>query len=81
MTDLNHDVRDVDRTHRPDLERTAINQMPKDKGWTELKLWQFDGTTLFQWRGRQRMRGMGEDFYYAWDDQATEVFNIIGPTV
>ena len=74
------EVETPNRTHVPDLERAAYNQMPKDNGFTDLKLWRFDGTDLYQWRGRPKMTSLnaaaGAPHYYAWDDQATEVFQI-----
>lgn len=76
MTELRFEIHEAERVHRPDLEQRAYNQMPKDKGWTELKLWQFGSTDLFQWRGRKRVPGLDGYHYYVWDDQATEVFRI-----
>jgi hypothetical protein len=51
--------------------------MPKTLDWIDLKLWRFEGTNLYQWRGRKKMANMpGDRVYYPWDDPATEVFEI-----
>ncbi len=52
----------------PDMEQRAYNQMPK-AGWRDLRLVCFDGTDLYQWRGKN-----GADSVF--DDAATEVFRI-----
>ena len=62
--------------HVPDLERWAYNQMPKDSGWKELRLVQFVGTDLYQWRGKPKMRDLPGLHYSVFEDQATEVFQI-----
>lgn len=41
----------ADRTHVPELERRAYNQMPK-AGWRDLRLMRYDGTDLYQWFGK-----------------------------
>lgn len=50
------------------LERWAYNQMPKTRDWSDLKLYRFYGTELYQWRGKKN----GSVF----EDQASEVFAI-----
>lgn len=40
------------RTHAPHMESWAYNQMPK-AGWSDLKLFQYDGTDLYQWFGKK----------------------------
>ena len=57
---------DAARVHAPDMERSAENQRPKTRDWSELRLCRFDGTNLYQWRGKQN----GSIF----EDQASEVF-------
>lgn len=41
-----------DRTHVPELERRAYNQMPK-AGWREPRLFRYDGTDLYQWYAKE----------------------------
>lgn len=48
------DVVDAVRIHVPKLEQNAWNQMPKDNTWKCLKLYQYEGTNLFQWFGIKR---------------------------
>ncbi len=69
------EVEDAARTHVPELEQAAYNQMPKNS-WTELKLYRFDGTDLYQWFGREKMRDTPGEHYYVWQDSASEVFVI-----
>lgn len=69
------------RTHVPHLEQNAYNQMPKDRSWTDLKLYNFDGTDLYQWFGRKWQSYSPESqngFYSCFQDQATEVFMMRG---
>ena len=61
-------------THAPDLERWAYNQMPK-AGWRELRLMRFDGTDLYQWRGKRGVTSEARD-WSVFEDAATEVFRI-----
>lgn len=43
-----------DRIHVPDLERSAYNQMPKHSGIRDLRLFQYEGTDLYQWFGKEK---------------------------
>lgn len=43
-----------DRVHVPDLERKAYNQMPKHNGIRDLRLFQYVGTDLYQWFGKEK---------------------------
>lgn len=49
------------RTHVPDLEREAINQMPK-VGWRELKLYRYTNTDIYQWYGKKGINSDAKDW-------------------
>lgn len=54
MTERRFNVTTPDRVHVPDLERAAYNQMPKHNGIRDLRLFQYVGTDLYQWFGKEK---------------------------
>lgn len=40
-------------THAADVEGWAINQKPKTSDWSDLKLYNYTGTDLYQWFGKK----------------------------
>jgi hypothetical protein len=62
------------RTHTPDLEPRAWNQMPK-AGVRDLRLFQFDGTNLYAWWGKNGT-DPSKPGYSVFEDMLTEPFCI-----
>jgi hypothetical protein len=69
------EIETPDRTHVPDLERAAWNQMPK-AGVRELHLMRYDGTDLYAWYGKKGVNSDARDFS-VFIDALTEPFRII----
>ena len=50
----------AERTHVPELEQWAINQKPKTSDWTDLKLYRYNNSDLYQWWGRHATGDTGQ---------------------
>lgn len=49
----------ANRTHVPELEKWAYNQMPKNSVW-EPKLFRYDGTDLYHWYAKLKPHGFSD---------------------
>ncbi len=72
---LSTTIETPDRTHVPQLERAAWNQMPKS-GVRDLRLFRYDGTDLYAWYGKNGVDSNARNFS-VFDDALTEPFRII----
>jgi len=62
------------RSHVPDMEQRAYNQMPK-AGWRDLQLFRYDGTDLYQWFGKKGVNSDARD-WSVFEDTASDPFLI-----
>lgn len=64
-----------DRSHAPELERAAYNEMPK-QGVRDLRLFRYDGTDLYAWYGKNGIDSAARN-WSVFEDAQTEPFRII----
>lgn len=72
---INTEVEIPDRTHAPEFEQAAWNQMPKT-GARDLRLFRYDGTDLYAWYGKKGENSSASN-WSAFEDALTEPFRII----
>lgn len=67
------------RTHVSETEPSAYNQKPKDNGWSELRLFRYDGTNLYQWFGKRKMNieSGGYIHYSVFEDPCDGPFQMV----
>lgn len=75
MLAIRADISIPDRTHVPELERIAWNQMPK-VGVRDLRLMRYDGTNLYAWYGKNGVDTNSLN-WSVFDDAQTEPFRIV----